>query len=55
MKENVKDTTKAGLIHAQGTVETIKETMLGSDKPDIKPEEIPTNARYDPNFKRGKL
>ncbi len=56
MKEAAKDTAKAGVDKLQfGWTET-KEQLLPSDKPNLQPEEIPTNLRYDPYYKKnGKL
>ena len=46
MKESVKDTCKAGVDKAQFAWVGAKEEMLGTDKPDIKKEDIPTNLYY---------
>ena len=46
MKESVKDTAKATFDLAQFSYVQGKETMLGSDKPEIRKEDIPTNLDY---------
>ena len=43
----MKDSAKAGLDKAQFAYVEGKEMMLGSDKPDIRKEDIPTNLHYE--------
>ena len=46
MKEATKDAIKAGVDKGQFAWSETKEVLLSSDKPNIKPEEIPTNLRF---------
>ena len=46
VKESVKGTAKAAFNQAQFSYVQGKEKMLGSDKPAIRKEDIPTNLEY---------